>query len=1137
MFRIQTIDLLLSRRFGRLFAAQFFGVVADNIAKTAVALTLITGGHSGGVAALATALFVLPYALFASVAGNMADKIRKSSAARIVKALEIPVMAFAGVALWTGEPLLLLGSMLLAGAQATFFSPIKYGVLPELVAREELVAANAWMEAGTFLGILIGTIAGGLVIGLDHGPIAGATLLALSITGAAFALGIPATQEADPSIKLSFLPLAGARGLLRDLKGWGRARAAAVGLSWFWMCGAVLLAEIPVYGRDTLAAGPDAATALLTALALGIGAGSMAFGALARSRHAAVAIPLGFIGMGLAIFAALSVPSGEAYSVWLGCASLFAAAFSGGLASVPLYVALQEGAPHEARARAVAANNLLNAIYMVIGAALAAATSLLATWAGASAADSVRLVLGLTGLLSIVAAGPVLANLPEVAVSLLGGLLLKIYRVEVRGLENLPAADQRAVFVPNHVTWLDGAFLAAALPGRPAFAVNSFNAKQWWARWAVQLVNALPLDPTNPMALKTLIREVQNGRKVVIFPEGRLTRTGALMKIYDGPAVIANRADAVILPVRIDGAETSIWTRLRGIYRRQLFPKITITLMPARRIEGAEQATGRARREALSRGLYDIMENAAFHSSDRNRTLFAALLAAGKLHGGAAPILEDVTRTPMTYRRLLLGACLLGRAFARRTERSEPVGLLLPNTNAFAAAFFGLQAFGRVPALLNYSTGADSLLQALATAEIRTVVTSRRFIELGKLEGLLEALKANATVLYLEDLRDGFSRWAKLRGLWDRLRAGQLPGSLDVEADAPAAILFTSGSEGAPKGVVLSHRGLLSNIAQARARIDFNSRDVTLNALPCFHSFGLTVGFLLPLLNGVKTVLYPNPLHYRRIPELAYDVEATILFGTDTFLTGYARQAHAYDFRSLRYVFAGAEKIRDETRRTFADRFGVRLLEGYGATETGPVLAINTAMYAKPGSVGRLMTEIEHRLEPVEGLERGGRLFVRGPNVMLGYLKADQPGVLQPPTEGWHDTGDIVELDAAGFVYILGRAKRFAKVAGEMVSLSAVEEWAATLWPEDRHAVLAAPDARKGEKLVLVTTCKSATRNDFAAYIRARRLPEIATPAELVLLEAIPTLSTGKTDYPGVKALAQARSTGAPPVRLAIAAQ
>jgi acyl-[acyl-carrier-protein]-phospholipid O-acyltransferase/long-chain-fatty-acid--[acyl-carrier-protein] ligase len=431
---------------------------------------------------------------------------------------------------------------------------------------------------------------------------------------------------------------------------------------------------------------------------------------------------------------------------------------------------------------------------------------------------------------------------------------------------------------------------------------------------------------------------------------------------------------------------------------------------------------------------------------------------------------------------------------------------------------FGQQAFGRVPAMLNYASGAETMLAALKAASIGTIVTSRRFITLGKFEPLVARLAEAARILYLEDIRAGIGILAKLRGLIDRVSARKRQRTVDPGSSA--LILFTSGSEGVPKGVVLSHRNLLANAGQAAARIAFNPTDVVLNALPVFHSFGMSAGLLLPLVAGVKTVLYPNPLHYRRVPEIAYDTGATILFGTDTFLMGYARQAHPYDFHTLRYVFAGAERVRAETRRVWAEKFGVRILEGYGATETAPVLAINTPMHARDGTVGRLMPDIRARLEPVEGIARGGRLFVSGPNIMLGYLRAEKPGVVEPPADGWHDTGDIVEIDLSGYVTILGRAKRFAKVAGEMVSLSAVEEWASALWPDAGHAALALPDVRKGERVVLLTSQPSVTRADFAAYIRARGLPEVATPAGLIYVPAIPVLGTGKTDYGAVKEIA-----------------
>ncbi len=338
-------------------------------------------------------------------------------------------------------------------------------------------------------------------------------------------------------------------------------------------------------------------------------------------------------------------------------------------------------------------------------------------------------------------------------------------------------------------------------------------------------------------------------------------------------------------------------------------------------------------------------------------------------------------------------------------------------------------------------------------------------------------------------------------------------------------VLFTSGTEGLPKGVVLSHRNILANQAQLATVVDFNPTDIVFNALPMFHSFGLTGGFLLPVLSGVKTFLYPTPLHYRIVPELVYDTNATIFFGTNTFLAGYARVAHPYDFYSVRYVFAGAEAVKEETRRIWAEKFGLRLLEGYGATETSPVIATNTAMMYRAGTVGTLLPGIEHRVEPVEGLARGGRLHVKGPNVMLGYLRAEAPGVIQPPADGLYDSGDIVDIDHDGFMTILGRARRFAKIAGEMVPLGAVEDFVGRVWPGSAHAVVTRPDPRRGETLVLVTEHEGADRGTLLAAAQREGVPELFVPRVIVTVMKLPLLGTGKTDYTATRELVLAKTT------------
>jgi acyl-[acyl-carrier-protein]-phospholipid O-acyltransferase/long-chain-fatty-acid--[acyl-carrier-protein] ligase len=429
--------------------------------------------------------------------------------------------------------------------------------------------------------------------------------------------------------------------------------------------------------------------------------------------------------------------------------------------------------------------------------------------------------------------------------------------------------------------------------------------------------------------------------------------------------------------------------------------------------------------------------------------------------------------------------------------------------------------------MLNHTAGADAVLSACRTARVRTLVTSRRFIEMAKLEGLATQLSGAVEIVWLEDLRGRLGLIDKLYGLVAPRVAGWRHRRLGIVTTDPAVILFTSGSEGAPKGVVLSHANLLANCRQLAARVDFSPADHLLNVLPMFHSFGLTAGFLLPLLSGVRIFLYPSPLHYRIVPELAYGVGATLLFGTDTFLAGYARVASPYDFYALRYVFAGAEAVRDETRRVWSERFGKRILEGYGVTECSPVIAVNTPMHFKAGTVGRLLPLIEHRLDPVPGIAEGGRLLLRGPNVMAGYLRAEQPGVLAPPEKGWHDTGDIVHIDDEGFVTIAGRAKRFAKLAGEMVSLGVAERIAVAAYPDYRHAVVALPDSRRGERLVLVSEAPEVKRDLLIEAAHREGLPEIAIPRDVLAGAVLPLLGSGKTDYPAVLRLAAAEGGGA----------
>jgi acyl-[acyl-carrier-protein]-phospholipid O-acyltransferase/long-chain-fatty-acid--[acyl-carrier-protein] ligase len=785
-------------------------------------------------------------------------------------------------------------------------------------------------------------------------------------------------------------------------------------------------------------------------------------------------------------------------------------AIGGGFFVVPSFAAVQSWAPAAMRARVIAANNVLSAAFIVgSGVAVAALQAF-------NVSNS--LMLAMLGLGNFAATYIVLRTWGREGVRDFGGFLFKmLFRVEVRGAENIPALGQPLIFAPNHVSLLDGPLLHAVLPVDCAFAVDTGISKAWYAKPFMAMIRCYRIDPSNAMATKHLVNLVKSHQPLVIFPEGRLTVTGGVMKVYDGAAMIADKTDAVIVPVRIEGAQRSTLSYMKSTQiKKAWFPKITVTFLPPVKLEIDPELCGKARRKAAGVALQDVMIDAMVLNSVMDQTLFQGLANAYKNHDTRRPAVEDPIAGALSYRKLILGAQALGRKLQGLTTIGEHVGVLLPNSTGVAATFFALQTIGRVPAMLNFSAGAVNVGLACKAAEVKTILTSKAFIEKGKLQGLILSLSSQARIVYLEDLRAEIGTVDKIRGAL----AGSRP-QLARDADDPAVILFTSGSEGSPKGVVLSHRNILANAAQALARVDANSDDKVFNALPVFHSFGLTGGLMMPLLAGIPVYLYPSPLHYRIVPEMIYQTNSTILFGTDTFLAGYARSAHNYDFRSLRLVLAGAEAVKESTRAAYTRRFGLRILEGYGVTETAPVLALNTPMANKPGTVGRISPLMKARLEPVPGIEEGGRLHVAGPNVMLGYLRAEFPGKLERPEGGWHDTGDIVTIDKEGYISIKGRAKRFAKIAGEMISLSAVETLVHAVWPQAQSAVVSIPDPRKGERLVLVTTEAHATREAMLKQARATGATELSVPAFVLVVDKLPLLGTGKVDYVGVAALAK----------------
>jgi acyl-[acyl-carrier-protein]-phospholipid O-acyltransferase/long-chain-fatty-acid--[acyl-carrier-protein] ligase len=1126
---------MASRRFAPLFWCQFFSAFNDNFLKNALALLIlfkIGGEASESLVTLAGAIFIAPFFLLSAFGGELADRFDKALVARRLKLAEIgaALIAVAGFAL-NSLPLL-FAALFLFGLIGALFGPIKYGILPDHLRREELPAGNALIEGATFLAILLGTIAGGVAMkgGGDARLLAVAmVLMALSCWGAS--LFIPATPRAAPDLALDPNLIASTIRLLGELWAETRLWRCAVVTSIFWMIGAIALALLPPLVMHTLGGSEIVVTIHLAVFAVAIAVGSGLAAWLSAGRIVLLPTVVGALLIGIFAldvgFALLRLPPSDMATAlppsaffarpvaWRIALDLAMIAVAGGLMIVPSFAAIQAWAAPERRARVVAAVNVLNAALMVGGALIVA----LLQKAGVGVAV---LFLGIAGVV-LLAALWIGKTIPTSAFQdFLSIVLRAFYRLEVRGLENLESSGTKTIVALNHVSFLDGAVALAMLSREPVIAVDHGIAQRWWVKPFLRLTRAFPLDPARPLAARTLIHAVRNGETLVIFPEGRITVTGRLMKVYDGAAMIAEKSGAMIVPVRIEGLEATIFSRLdRAQVRRRWFPKVRVTVLEPVRLAVDAALKGKARRQAAGAMLYQIMSDTIFRTTPTGRTVVAAVVAAARQQGWRRAAVEDPVAGKLSYRRLLVAARVLAGKFSPLAGDGEAVGVMLPNANGAAAVLLGLMSAGRVPAMINFTAGPTNIRAACAAAGVTTIVTARGFVERARLDKLVASL-AEARIVYLEDLRATVSVAERLRA-WVGHRHALTPR----DPDDPAVILFTSGSEGMPKGVVLSHRNLLSNAAQASARIDFGRTDTVFNALPAFHAFGLTVGLVLPLVSGVVVYLYPSPLHYRVVPELVYGTNATILFGTDTFLSGYGRAAHPYDFRSVRYVLAGAEPVKEATRRLWAEKFGLRILEGYGITETSPALALNTPMFNRFGTVGRLLPGVEARLDPVPSIEEGGRLYVRGPNVMLGYLKTDQPGVLVPPDKGWHDTGDIVAIDRDGFVTIKGRAKRFAKIGGEMISLAAVEGLASELWPEAQAAVIALPDPRRGERLVLVSDKRGAARAAFQAHAKARGAADLMVPSEVIVVDKLPLLGSGKADLVAVARLVLGRESAA----------
>ncbi|OPY66920.1 MAG: Bifunctional protein Aas [Syntrophorhabdaceae bacterium PtaU1.Bin034] len=693
------------------------------------------------------------------------------------------------------------------------------------------------------------------------------------------------------------------------------------------------------------------------------------------------------------------------------------------------------------------------------------------------------------------------------------------HRIKVEGMENVPKDFDKLIVIANHASLIDGILVWTYLNLPFKIIVDRATAQKFLFRPFMQNRYTVQLDSMSPYSLKDVVRKVTDGTPLLIFPEGRMTKTGSLMKIYEGTGFAALRTGAHILPLCLKDTYKTIFSRKHP--GRKIFAPISITIGKLQVPLSLDHLPSRKRKQEATRIIYRMLSEVYLEAHNRPSTLGREFITKCKENGGR-PLFSDATGSAVTYRRALTAAFALGRYLSLFNVKN--VGLLLPNLTVTALIFFGLQLVRKVPVFLNYSSGPGALRYAMELADLNLIITSRRFLERIRLsENVFEGQR----VVFLEDMKTQIRLNDKMMAFFRSIFPGAHGRIERDEHEETACILFTSGSEGMPKGVCLSHENLITNVHQALSRIDVTENDYFLNALPMFHSFGLTIGTIIPVFLNARAFFYVSPLHYRIVPEMAYEEGCTILCGTNTFLNGYARRANAYDFYSMHYIYCGGEPLSDAVFDQYAKKFGVSVMSGYGATECSPIVSINSALEHEYGTVGKVLPGIEYKLSRVEGIDdrdgRVGKLFVRGKNVMKGYLKNEKANhKYLVEDEGWYDTGDIVEITDDGFLKIVGRLKRFAKISGEMISLTAIEEaLAARFGDRKAAAVMSVPDERKGEKLIVITNNQEVDARSVREALKEKGFSDLAVPREVSFMKEIPKLGTGKIDYVKLKEMMQ----------------
>lgn len=1117
--------------FWSLIATQFQGAFNDNGLKFFV-IFLILGtnpapSEQDRLVFLIGILFALPFLVFSMAGGYLADRFSKRNVAIATKIFEVLAMLFALYAFSQANTRMALAVIFLASTQAAFFGPTKYGLLPELLPAELLSWGNGILELMTFLAIISGAVVGPLLAQRFHSREATAAAIfgVCSLFGLATSFAISRVPAADPAKKFRWNIFSDLKKQFQLVRPDRVLHLAIVGNTYFWFLGALLQFVIVFYGREILHLDETHGGYLQAALAIGIGVGSYAAGLLSAGKIEYGLIPLGAIGMSVLAL----VVSLHGLSFLQVLILLAALGFAGGFFIVPINALIQHRPEESNKGSVIAFANWLSFVG-VIGAS--------AIYSGFTHYLHIGLASFFiwTAVMSLVATGYVVWLLPDSLLRLLLWIATHtLYRLDVVGRENVPARGG-ALLTPNHVSMADAVFLIASIDRPIRFLMFRGSYEHPLVKPFAKILGVIPIasdqGPREMIhSLRQATEELKNGELVCIFPEGQMTRIGQMMPFRRGMERIIKGVDVPIIPVNLDGVWGSIFSFAGGRFlwkfpRRIPYPvRVTFgkPLPPttsSREVRSVVQDLGAEAFERRRRHMHTLPETFVY-TARRHPLRFA---------------MADGQRPKLNYFSALVGTLALARRLRKHWHGQEMVGILLPPSVPGALVNFAAMLAGKVPVNLNYTVSNETLASCAEQCNLKTVVTARIFLEKVKIQPPGE-------VIFIEDVAKDPGFGEKLAAM---LAACFLPARLLVKfagcerrasLDDIATIIFSSGSTGDPKGVVLTHYNIASNVEQLNQVFMLHADDRILGILPFFHSFGFTATLCLPVGAAIGVVFHPNPLDSRAIGALVSKYAVTMLLATPTFLNAYTRRCAPEDFGSLRLVMAGAEKLPERISQAFEDHFGVRPHEGYGCTECSPVVTVNTIDFraaffrqvgAKRGSIGHPLPGIAVKvvdpetLQPV-GLDEPGLLLVRGPNVMRGYLNKPEKtaDVLR---DGWYNTGDIARMDEEGFLRITDRLSRFSKIGGEMVPHIKVEDLLQELAgvTEQTFVVTAVPDEKKGERLIVLHTLEEERLEECLEKLGKSDLPALwrPRPDQFLRIETLPYLGTGKLDLRKARELA-----------------